>query len=233
MCCGAARLTSSSLFPRQFYPLLTFVVWLAGCAGGPDRMTDRVPLYAGYPLGYTQQGMASWYGPGFHGKRTANGERYDMHQMTAAHRTLPIGSVARVRSVDSDRSVTVRINDRGPFAKDRIVDVSYAAAQHLGMLGPGTLEVELQVIGYQGRAGALGYLCVQVGSFAQEVNARQLVARLRGRYRDVRMATVYLSGGRRFRVQVGRYVSEAEAQTVADHLSSELSVDALVLRDDA
>jgi rare lipoprotein A len=155
-----------------------------------------------------------------------------MHQMTAAHRTLPIGSVARVRSLSNGRTVTVRINDRGPFAKGRIVDVSYAAARRLGMLGPGTLEVELQVIGYRGMRGPLGSLYVQVGSFAEDANARQLAARLKGS-RQVRVVVVDLSEGRRYRVQVGPYRNEADAQTVADRLGSELLVEAIVLRDDS
>jgi rare lipoprotein A len=156
-----------------------------------------------------------------------------MHQMTAAHRTLPIGAIVRVRSLALGRTVTVRINDRGPFAKDRILDVSYAAAEALGMLGPGTVEVFLQVVGYRGRPGALGYLSVQVGSFVQEANARQLVARLRTHYRDVRIAIVRLAAGLRYRVQVGRYVNEAEAQRAADQLGADLRLQALVLRDDA
>jgi rare lipoprotein A len=208
------------------------LIGLTGCAGGPDRARDRAAVPSGYPLGYSQHGMASWYGPGFHGKRTANGERYDMHQMTAAHRTLPIGSVARVRSLSTERTVTVRINDRGPFARDRIVDVSYAAAERLGMLGPGTLEVELQVVGYQGPGGALGSLYVQVGSFAQDANARQLAARLKENH-QVRVLVVNLSEGRRYRVQVGPYRNEVDAQSVADRLSSELLLDAIVLREDS
>ena len=208
------------------------LLWLSGCAGGPERASDRTS-FRGYPVGYHEYGMASWYGPGFHGKRTANGERYDMHQMTAAHRTLPIGSIARVRSLRSGQSVMVRINDRGPFAKERIVDVSYAAAEQLGMLGPGTVEVELHVIGYQGRSGALGYLSVQVGSFVRESNARQLADRLGAHYADVRVVTARIAGDLRHRVQVGRYQTETAAQQVADRLSSELQVEALVLRDDS
>ena len=89
---------------------------------------------------YRAEGMASWYGPGFHGNKTANGERYDMHKLTAAHRTLPLGSVAVVHSLTSGRHVTVRINDRGPFARGRILDLSLAGAQALGMVGNGTLR---------------------------------------------------------------------------------------------
>jgi rare lipoprotein A len=177
--------------------------------------------------------MASWYGPGFHGKPTANGERYDMHGMTAAHRTLPLGSIVRVRSLTTGRAVTVRVNDRGPFAKNRILDMSYAAAQTLGLIGPGTDEVDLRVIGYQGVPGALGFLYVQVGSFADPDNARMFAAGLQVRYADVRIQTVDLSTGRRFRVQVGRYRTEEEAQAGARRLRADFDLDTLILRDDS
>jgi rare lipoprotein A (peptidoglycan hydrolase) len=88
-------------------------------------------------------GEASWYGPGFHGNPTASGETYDMHELTAAHRTLPLGTRVRVRNLKNDRSVVVRINDRGPFVDGREIDLSYAAAQQIGMLQPGLASVEV------------------------------------------------------------------------------------------
>jgi rare lipoprotein A len=213
-------------------PVLCFLLsaWgFAGCAGSPT-LRDGYP--AGYPVGYVERGVASWYGPGFHGNRTANGERFDMHQFTAAHRTLPLGSVAQVRSLSNGRTVTVRINDRGPFARGRILDLSMAAAQRLGMTGPGTDEVEVRVVGYQGRPGAFGYLRVQVASFAEQVNAQALAGKLRGHYPDVRIEVVEFSTGRRYRVHVGRFSSERQAQAVADRLESQLQVEPLVVRDD-
>jgi rare lipoprotein A len=93
---------------------------------------------------YTQRGVASWYGVKFHGQRTSSGEPYDMYKMTAAHPTLPIPSYARVTSLDSGKSVVVRINDRGPFHSDRVVDVSYTAALKLGLLGKGSHRVEIE-----------------------------------------------------------------------------------------
>jgi rare lipoprotein A len=92
-----------------------------------------------------ERGQASWYGPRFHGRRTASGERYDMYALTAAHKTLPFGTLVRVRSVMTGREVEVRINDRGPFAKGRVIDVSKAAAQALGMMENGVKEVLLLV----------------------------------------------------------------------------------------
>ena len=206
--------------------LLLSASGFSGCAGSPAR-------HAGYPVGYVERGVASWYGPGFHGNQTANGERYDMHRLTAAHRTLPLGSVAQVRSLSNGRTVTVRINDRGPFARGRIIDLSLAAAEGLGMIGQGTDQVEVRVIGYQGRLGAFGSLRVQVASFAEWINAQALAGKLRGRYPDVRVEVVELSEGRRYRVHVGRFASERQAQAVADRLESQLQVEPLVVRDDA
>src|SRR2546422_6487258 len=155
-----------------------------------------------------------------------------MHRLTAAHRTLPLGSVAQVRSLSNGRTVTVRINDRGPFARGRIIDLSLAAAEGLGMIGQGTDRVEMRVIGYQGRPGAFGSLRVQVASFAERINAQALAGKLRGQYPDVRVEVVELSGGRRYRVHVGHFDSERQAQAVADRIESQLQVEPLVVRDD-
>jgi len=140
--------------------------------------------------------------------------------------------VALVRCLKNGRNVTVRINDRGPFAKGRIIDLSYEAARALGLIGPGTDEVELKVVAYEGRPGAMGYLRVQVGSFADLTNAQALAGRLKGRYVDARIVTVELPEGRRYRVQVGQFASEREAQAAADHLEVQYQVTPLVLRDD-
>jgi rare lipoprotein A len=93
-----------------------------------------------------QEGVASWYGPGFHGRRTANGEIYDQYELTAAHPSLPLGSRIMVTSLTNGRAVEVRINDRGPFVGGRVVDLSYAAARVIGMVGPGTMPVRLEVL---------------------------------------------------------------------------------------
>ena len=95
---------------------------------------------------YRQRGLASWYGRKFHGKRTSSGERYDMYAMTAAHTILPIPSYARVTNLSNGRSVVVRVNDRGPFHSDRIIDLSYAAAYKLGFVNAGSVQVEVEAI---------------------------------------------------------------------------------------
>ncbi|MDQ6732619.1 MAG: septal ring lytic transglycosylase RlpA family protein [Nitrospirota bacterium] len=141
----------------MWFASLLFIGHLAGCAGTTPRGAD---FPSEYPMGYHERGMASWYGPGFDGRRTANGEQFDMRQLTAAHRTLPFGSIVRVRSLMNDRRVTVRINDRGPFSRGRVLDLSQGAASQLGMIGQGTHQVELDVIAYHGgsdEVGALGF----------------------------------------------------------------------------
>jgi rare lipoprotein A len=98
-------------------------------------------------VGGVQVGVASWYGPGFHGNRTANGEIYDQYEMTAAHPTLPLGTRVMVTNLTNGRSVEVRINDRGPFVDGRVIDLSYAAARTIAMVGPGTARVRIDVLG--------------------------------------------------------------------------------------
>jgi len=104
------------------------------------------PAPGGAPSAWTQTGVASWYGNPFHGRTTASGEKYDMNELTCAHPTLPFGTRLRVRNLENGRSVTVRVNDRGPFVKDRIVDVSRKAAQELEMIGAGTARVQITVV---------------------------------------------------------------------------------------
>jgi rare lipoprotein A len=220
--------------PTRFcLSLLLLIVWsLPGCGGGSQKIHSPAGYPAGYPIGHVERGVASWYGPGFHGHKTANGEQYDMHKLTAAHRTLPLGSVLLVKSLSNGRMVTVRVNDRGPFAKNRILDLSLGAAQSLGMTGAGTDQIELRVTAYQGRPGAMGYLQVQVASFAEQANAQSLAGRLKAQYQEVRVVRVELPAGIRYRVLVGRFTSEQQAEAVADRLGSQFQVEPLVLRDD-
>jgi rare lipoprotein A len=138
-------------------------------------------------VGDTMKGVSSWYGPDFHGKQTSSGERYDMYAMTAAHKTWPMDTIVRVDNLDNGKSVKVRINDRGPFVKNRIIDCSYAAGKKLGIDKTGTARVKLTVLGFAGREykptaaqkaeGApppkvrLSDFAVQVGAFRRKVGA--------------------------------------------------------------
>src|SRR5258705_1486802 len=116
------------------------LVVAGGCA--LFRAPQPPPLVDG-----VQVGVASWYGPGFHGNRTANGEIYDQYELTAAHPSLPLGTHVVVTNLANSRAVEVRINDRGPFVDGRAIDLSYAAARTIGMIGPGTARVRIEVLG--------------------------------------------------------------------------------------
>lgn len=199
---------------------------------GCSSQAPRSVYFPGYPVGFVERGIASWYGPGFHGNKTANGERYDMHKLTAAHRTLPLGSIVVVKSATTGRHVTVRINDRGPFARGRILDLSLAGAQALGMTGNGTDQIELRVVGYQGRTAEMGALRVQVGAFADQQNAMNLLERARRVYPEGRIQNVDLPEGRRYRVHIGEFRTEAQAEAAASQLESSLDVQPFVFRDD-
>jgi rare lipoprotein A len=159
-----------------------------------------------------ETGMASWYGGKFHGRRTASGEPYDMHEMTAAHRQLPFGTRVEVRNPENGRSVVVRITDRGPFARNRILDVSYAAAQELGMIGPGTAWVELYVAPETPLAT---HYTVQVAAFAQAELARDLHRALREEYPEA----VLRSDGTWHRVQIGAFDSRRKADVLRRELA--------------
>ena len=213
------------------WPVLLLVILLTGtaasCVGAPK------PVYfPGYPVGFVERGVASWYGPGFHGNRTANGERYDMHKLTAAHRTLPLGSIAVVRSMSTGRQVTVRINDRGPFARGRVLDLSLAGAHALGMTGAGTDQIELRVVGYQGRTADMGVLRVQVGSFSDQQNALNLLERAKPLYSGGRVQVIDLPEGKRYRAQIGQFSTEAQAEAASSRLESSLGLESFVFRDD-
>jgi len=106
------------------------------------------PITSAHPTSFSQVGVASWYGPNFNGRRTASGEVFDMYELTAAHRSLPFGTLVRVTRLDNGASVVVRINDRGPFRKDRVIDLSYAAALKIGLVASGTATVRLEVVSW-------------------------------------------------------------------------------------
>lgn len=208
--------------------VVLIILTIGACSSSPPKPT----YFPGYPIGYVERGTASWYGPGFQGNKTANGEQYDMYRLTAAHRTLPLGSIAVVRSINSGRQVTVRINDRGPFAKGRMLDLSLAGAKALGMVGNGTDRVELRVVGFQGRAASMGVLRVQIGSFAEHLNALHLLDQAKQIYPTGRIQAVQLPEGRRYRVQVGEFMTEAQAEVAATKLQGDLSIQPFVVRDD-
>jgi rare lipoprotein A len=185
---------------------LCVLLALAGCRSG-GRGAVR--------LGWTERGQASWYGNPFHGQRTASGERYDMYLMTAAHRELPIGTVVEVRNLANDRRVQVRINDRGPFVRGRILDLSYSAALELDMVRTGTADIELRVVEMGQLPPSPGaVLTVQVGAFQDRARADALVARLGDDFGDARVEESLPW----YRVRVGTFADLGAAQELQNRL---------------
>jgi len=158
--------------------------------------------------GYAQNGKASWYGKKFHGRRTSSGEAYDMLQLTAAHKSLPIPTYARVINLDNGRRTIVRINDRGPFHDDRIIDLSYAAAVKLGFHGYGTANVRVEAITFD-PAEAGGRYTLQAGAFAALAGADAFQARLKT-LTDVPVHVVQTPDDRLYRVRIGPVIGEME-----------------------
>jgi rare lipoprotein A len=131
--------------------------------------------------------MASWYGAPFHNRRGSNGELYNMHAMTAAHRTLPLGSIVRVTNVKTGHAAVVRITDRGPFIEGRILDLSQAAAKAVDVIQPGVARVRLEVLQVSAPLETGGRWAVQIGSFAREKAAIEVAERLQRRYRTAKV----------------------------------------------
>jgi len=130
---------------RSVRSVLTRITLVGFCLATVSCATTR-PVRVALPTDEPTVGVASYYAGRWHGRRTASGERFDMHEMTAAHRTLPFGTHVRVTNLGNGRAVVVRVNDRGPWKKARVIDVSYAAALKLGMIGPGTARVRLEIV---------------------------------------------------------------------------------------
>ena len=171
-----------------------------------------------YPLpsavGFVEEGYASWYGSEFHGRPTASGELYNMYAITAAHRTLPMNTYVRVLNLENGRKVVVRISDRGPFAKKRIIDLSYGAGKKLGLIGPGTARVRIEALGEVrlGSRGLVGFkpypdfrrgkFYVQVGAFLEPDNAYALRRKMTRYYKDVVVSRQPRGGQTFYRVQI-------------------------------
>jgi rare lipoprotein A len=177
-----------------------------------------------------ETGIASWYGEPYHGRQTANGEIYDMDRWTAAHKTLPFGTWVDVENLTNGKHVTVRVNDRGPFVEGRIIDLSRAAAQHIGLIVPGTARVRLRVVTPPNDVPLANWYAVQVMS----VTRRDEAERMQRRLRDERRLPVTLleTEGRGWRVLVGRESSQYEAALLAASLRSEFPQAFVVRQED-
>ena len=187
---------------------LTVCLALAGCG------KKRVQPPTAARLGSTETGVASWYGHPYHGRRAANGEIYDMEKMTAAHRTLPFGTWVRVNNLGNNRTVDVRIIDRGPFARGRILDLSHAAAESIAMIGPGTAKVKITVIAKPAVVETAALFAVQVGAFADKNNAERARVTMERRYGSAKVVKRDAQPPR-WRVLVGREATPEEAEALA------------------
>jgi len=219
--------------------LLFFVHGCASVAPPPEPARPPPP---GYPKpykvmgkwyqptphakGFAQKGKASWYGKKFHGRKTANGEIYNMYAMTAAHKTLPLGTHVRVYNLENNKEIVVRINDRGPFVRHRIIDLSYTAAKKIDIIGPGTAPVKIVALGRTPSSKAKsptgppkdstdyysGNFTIQVGAFSDRKNAERLLQTLDKTYKNAHISK-YNNGFETFyRMRVGR-CSTLEAAT--------------------
>lgn len=184
----------------------------------PQVSSEPAPAATTATLEPGETGVASWYGHPFHGRASASGEIYDMEQMTAAHRTLPFGTMVRVHDLDNEKSVDVRINDRGPFVDGRIIDLSHAAARAMEMIGPGTARVRLEILNAPPVAQA--YFGVQVGAFRNRDNAERLRSDMESKYGSARLVTRADTPGV-WHVVVGKETTESGATTLADRIRGE------------
>jgi rare lipoprotein A len=233
---------------RYLWPV--FVLTLAGCSAAtwqqstpeydeqaasvdlPKSKQGNPPFYEVYgkrytvmktSIGYREQGIASWYGKKSHGRSTSNGERYDMYAMTAAHKSLPLPTNVRVTNIETGKSIIVRVNDRGPFVKNRIIDLSYSAALELDVVANGTALVEIEALtgtrpkpapanepviatstGEQDSASSDVSMYLQVGAFGERDNAQKLADQLTGS--GISNVQVHESNGdsrKLFRVRIG------------------------------
>ncbi len=194
--------------PLFFFTLIFTTLMVTSCA-----TTQRGSVL--------DQGEASWYGPGFHGKTTANGETYNQNELTAAHRTLPFNTVVRVVNMDNGKSVTVRINDRGPYAHGRIIDLSKEAAQRIDMIDAGIAPVRLVLIRSEQPIRTRGpgnirqeEFTIQLAAFHRRSDAEAYAQLIR----RSRVATGEVDGRTVYRVYYGRYRSAADARSDLDQL---------------
>lgn len=205
----------SSLVTRYLLPVT--IIFFGSCA---------LIRHETYPK--SANAMASWYGPEFHGKMTASGERFDMYSFTCAHRELSFGTVLKVTNISNNRAVKCIVNDRGPFVPGRDIDLSYASAKEIGLIGPGTGSVRIDYIGRDSSyikevryLSSDGPYTIQTGSFREQDNALHLKSGLDLKYKGVYVIEAFINNATYYRVRVGKFRSREEAQGLARTLAEE------------
>ena len=208
--------------------LLTIAIAMFAASCGQKKVKITKPA----KIGSTESGIASWYGHPYHGRRAANGEVYDMEKMTAAHRTYPFETWIRVTNLSNDRTVDVRIQDRGPFIRGRIIDLSKAAAREIDLLGPGITKVKLTVITAPKNVEKQRELfAIQVGAFREQTRAVALQDQMKTRFGSARI--VERAGeSPMYRVLVGEYQTQEQAEADAAQLRGEGSSSFIVRLDE-
>jgi rare lipoprotein A len=233
----------------KFYVILFSMVWVSvflsiGCtksmSSAPSHREKLKPYRVGktwyQPVsdakGYRERGIASWYGKKFHGRKTSSGETYNMYAMTAAHKTLPLGTHLSVINLNNSKNVIVRINDRGPFVRGRIIDLSYSAAKKLEIVSSGTAPVEIMALGADQptpsadsrtiQKAAIDYysgnFTFQIGAFKDKSNAIRLKQKLDERYPNVHITEYHTGQEILYRVRIGKASSLEEAVTYENTL---------------
>ncbi len=205
----------------------------------PYRIKGREYVPIASADGFVQTGKASWYGRKFHGRKTSNGETYNMYAMTAAHKTLPMGTWVMVHNLENNRRIKVRVNDRGPFVRGRIIDLSYTGAKKIGIVGPGTARVRLTALG---RAVSYsektkdpvefkplnywkGNFTVQVGAFKSRANAENYREKLSATYENAHMVTYEDDRGLFYRVRIGRFSNLKDARRFSERIMAQGAFD--------
>src|SRR4030043_546533 len=201
---------------------LSFFLLLACASRRPVPVERRIPpseqkTVTKEAAQAVQYGIASWYGKDFHGKPTSSGEVYDMYQLTCAHNTFPLGTMVMVTHMENGKSVELKVNDRGPFVKDRIIHLSYAAAPLVELYEKGTAYVKVEAIGPV--VEQVQRFTLQVGSFADEGNAQRLAEQLRKSFDNVHVITMETLTQKYHRVRVGQFETREEALSTAEKIS--------------
>ncbi len=223
---GVPDILLRSVLP--FLYCLALLACLTGCAKKRVQIAVPTTSSSSSPSLPPEEkvGYASWYGDPYHGRRTSNGETYNKYSMTAAHRTLPFDTLVKVNNLENGKKVKVRINDRGPFIENRIIDLSLAAAQEIDMVRPGTAKVSLEIIKTVPNPFPLA---VQVAAFKEKGNAEKLKRDLQKRYVPVVIRKYESSEGEFFRVLVGRYDKPQTALAALKQLKAQ-NHDGLIVR---
>lgn len=202
------------------YPLNPQLAAQVGLDEQGVSFTERVGRNPDGSSAILQQGACSWYGPGFHGRRTSSGEVFDENALTAAHPTLPFGSEVEVTNLQSGKTVRVRINDRGPFAHERILDLSYAAAASIELVGRGVGDVRLRLVDVDQAEWGGNVFALQVASFPSKIDAERFVDGLSASQRSAGLYYVKQPDGGKgsYDVRFGPFPCEKSAKSVADRL---------------